>query len=85
MPCPRFAPGLIYHGQVEAERLKRKKKEKKKKNSASWSIIKLILASVENQEEAVQSVVEFMDAYSLSQEDFDSILELSRFQVCGNL
>ncbi|CAA7404769.1 unnamed protein product [Spirodela intermedia] len=31
-------------------------------------------------EDAVQSVVEFMDAYSLSQEDFDSILELSRFQ-----
>ncbi|KAK1309809.1 hypothetical protein QJS10_CPA08g00009 [Acorus calamus] len=29
---------------------------------------------------AVQQVVEFMDAYSLSQEDFDTIMELSKFQ-----
>ncbi|KAH7653030.1 replication factor C subunit 1 protein [Dioscorea alata] len=29
---------------------------------------------------AVQKVVEFMDAYSLSQEDFDTIVELSKFQ-----
>ncbi|KAK9170241.1 hypothetical protein Syun_002381 [Stephania yunnanensis] len=31
-------------------------------------------------DEAVQKVVEFMDAYSISQEDFDSIMELSKFQ-----
>ncbi|KAF3788634.1 Replication factor C subunit 1 [Nymphaea thermarum] len=29
---------------------------------------------------AVQEVVEFMDAYSMSQEDFDTIVELSKFQ-----
>ena len=33
------------------------------------------------QDAAVQKVVEFMDAYSLSQEDFDTIVELSKFQV----
>lgn len=31
-------------------------------------------------DEAVQKVVEFMDTYSLSQEDFDTIVELSKFQ-----
>ncbi|OVA07201.1 BRCT domain [Macleaya cordata] len=31
-------------------------------------------------DEAVQRVVEFMDAYSISQEDFDTIVELSKFQ-----
>ncbi|WOL16902.1 replication factor C subunit 1 isoform X4 [Canna indica] len=31
-------------------------------------------------ESAVQKVVEFMDAYSLSQEDFDTIVELSKFK-----
>ncbi|KAF9595445.1 hypothetical protein IFM89_000363 [Coptis chinensis] len=31
-------------------------------------------------DEAVQKVVEFMDAYSISQEDFDTIVELSKFQ-----
>uniref|UniRef100_A0A1D1YZI7 Replication factor C subunit 1 n=1 Tax=Anthurium amnicola TaxID=1678845 RepID=A0A1D1YZI7_9ARAE len=31
-------------------------------------------------DDAVQKVVDFMDAYSLSQEDFDSIVELSKFQ-----
>jgi hypothetical protein len=29
----------------------------------------------------VQKVVEFMDTYSLSQEDFDTIVELSKFKV----
>ncbi|ERM93655.1 hypothetical protein AMTR_s00004p00159650 [Amborella trichopoda] len=31
-------------------------------------------------DEAVQSVVEFMDAYSISQEDFDTFMELSKLQ-----
>uniref|UniRef100_A0A0E0MGH2 Replication factor C subunit 1 n=2 Tax=Oryza punctata TaxID=4537 RepID=A0A0E0MGH2_ORYPU len=31
-------------------------------------------------DEAVQKVVEFMDTYSLSQEDFDTIVELSKFK-----
>ncbi|PIA54206.1 hypothetical protein AQUCO_00900631v1 [Aquilegia coerulea] len=31
-------------------------------------------------DEAVQKVVEFMDTYSISQEDFDTIVELSKFQ-----
>lgn len=31
-------------------------------------------------EEAVQTVVEFMNEYSLNQEDFDTIVELSKFQ-----
>ncbi|KAK3149694.1 hypothetical protein QOZ80_3AG0221030 [Eleusine coracana subsp. coracana] len=31
-------------------------------------------------DEAVQKVVEFMDTYSLSQEDFDTILEVSKFK-----
>jgi len=35
------------------------------------------------QDEAVQKVVEFMDTYSLSQEDFDTIVEISKFKV-GN-
>lgn len=33
------------------------------------------------QDEAVQKVVEFMDAYSISQEDYDTIVELSKFKV----
>jgi predicted XRE-type DNA-binding protein len=33
------------------------------------------------QDEAVQKVVEFMDTYSLSQEDFDTIVEVSKFKV----
>jgi hypothetical protein len=33
------------------------------------------------QDEAVQKVVEFMDTYSLSQEDFDTIVEISKFKV----
>jgi len=31
-------------------------------------------------DEAVQKVVEFMDTYSLSQEDFDTIVEISKFK-----
>ncbi|KNA12520.1 hypothetical protein SOVF_124880 [Spinacia oleracea] len=31
-------------------------------------------------EEAVKNVVEFMDAYSLSMEDYDTLMELSKFQ-----
>ena len=34
-----------------------------------------------DQDEAVQNVVEFMNIYSISQEDFDTIVELSKFQV----
>lgn len=34
------------------------------------------------QEVAVEKVVEFMDAYSLSQVDFDTVVELSKFKVC---
>lgn len=33
------------------------------------------------QDEAVQKVVEFMDTYSLSQEDLDTIVEVSKFKV----
>ncbi|KAM1262958.1 hypothetical protein ACFX13_028689 [Malus domestica] len=32
------------------------------------------------QDEAVQEVVEFMNTYSISQDDFDIIVELSKFQ-----
>ncbi|KAG8501808.1 hypothetical protein CXB51_004680 [Gossypium anomalum] len=32
-------------------------------------------------DEAVEQVLEFMNAYSISQEDFDTIMELSKFQV----
>lgn len=48
-----------------------------------WTEIECIPSSCENdkQDVAVQKVVEFMDAYSLSQEDFDTIVELSKFQV----
>ena len=35
----------------------------------------------DDQDEAVQKVVEFMNIYSISQEDFDTIVELSKFQV----
>lgn len=35
-------------------------------------------------DEAVQKVVEFMDLYSISQEDFDTIVELSKFQEHPN-
>lgn len=35
-------------------------------------------------DEAVKKVVEFMNAYSISQEDFDSIVELSKFQGRAN-
>lgn len=35
-------------------------------------------------DEAVKKVVEFMNAYSISQEDFDSIVELSKFQGHAN-
>jgi len=34
-----------------------------------------------DQAEAVQQVVEFMNTYSISQEDFDTIVELSKFKV----
>ncbi len=33
------------------------------------------------QEEAVNKVVDTMDNYSLTQEDFDTIIDLSKFQV----
>lgn len=33
-----------------------------------------------SKDEAVQKVVEFMDTYSLSQEDFDTIVEVSKFK-----
>jgi len=35
-------------------------------------------------DEAVQKVVEFMDTYSLSQEDFDTIVEISKFKGHAN-
>ena len=34
-----------------------------------------------SQDDAVQKVVEFMDLYSISQEDFDTIVELSKLKV----
>ncbi|RZC78493.1 hypothetical protein C5167_002687 [Papaver somniferum] len=37
-----------------------------------------------DKDEAVQKVVEFMDAYSISQEDYDSIMELSQFKKHPN-
>lgn len=33
------------------------------------------------QDEAVQEVVEFMNTYSISQDDYDTVVELSKFQV----
>lgn len=33
------------------------------------------------QDEAVSEVVEFMNSYSISQEDFDTIMELAKFKV----
>jgi replication factor C subunit 1 len=33
------------------------------------------------QDEAVQKVVEFMDTYCLTKEDFDTLVELSKFKV----
>ena len=37
------------------------------------------------QDEAVVKVVEFMDSYSISQEDFDATVELCKFKVCLNV
>lgn len=34
-----------------------------------------------DQDEAVREVVEFMNLYSINQEDFDTIVELSKFKV----
>ena len=34
-----------------------------------------------DQDQAVQKVVEFMNIYSINQEDFDTIVELSKFKV----
>lgn len=36
---------------------------------------------IQYQDAAVQKVVDFMNAYSLSQEDFDTVVELSKFKV----
>lgn len=33
------------------------------------------------QDEAVSEVVEFMNSYSISQEDYDTIMELAKFKV----
>jgi hypothetical protein len=41
----------------------------------------LFFAWTVNQDEAVEKVVEFMNVYSISQEDMDTIVELSKFQV----
>ena len=35
----------------------------------------------DNQDEAVREVVDFMNTYSISQDDFDTIVELSKFKV----
>ena len=34
-----------------------------------------------HQDEAVREVVNFMNTYSISQDDFDTIVELSKFKV----
>lgn len=44
--------------------------------------INYIFAGNNYQDEAVEKVVEFMDSYSISQEDFDTTMELSKFKVC---
>ncbi|GMN28499.1 hypothetical protein TIFTF001_041180 [Ficus carica] len=36
----------------------------------------------DNQDEAVREVVDFMNTYSISQDDFDTIVELSKFKGC---
>lgn len=36
------------------------------------------------QDEAVSEVVDFMNSYSISQEDFDTIMELGKFKVYTN-
>lgn len=38
-------------------------------------------STIDSQEEAVKEVVEFMDAYSFSMEDYETLMELSKFQV----
>lgn len=47
-----------------------------------FEIINYIFAGNNYQDEAVEKVVEFMDSYSISQEDFDTTVELSKFKVC---
>ena len=42
---------------------------------------KSIFYVTQYQDEAVQEVVEFMNTYSISQDDFDTIVELSKYQV----
>lgn len=43
-----------------------------------------IFSGNNDQDEAVEKVVEFMDTYSISQEDFDTIVEISKFRVYLN-
>ena len=38
-------------------------------------------AFFDSQEEAVKQVVEFMDTYSLNMEDYETLMELSKYQV----
>lgn len=40
-----------------------------------------IVLGTDHQDEAVREVVDFMNTYSISQEDFDTIVELSKFKV----
>lgn len=47
--------------------------------SLTWSYY--IYVKIFTQDEAVSEVVEFMNSYSLSQEDFDTIMELAKFKV----
>ncbi len=49
--------------------------------SFTFADVFLDLICIGWQEEAVNKVVDTMDDYSLTQEDFDTIIDLSKFQV----
>lgn len=40
-----------------------------------------IFGAMISQDEAVEKVMEFMDSYSISMDDFDTIVEISKYQV----
>lgn len=52
-------------------------------NGLNNSFFTLSLSEVwtDHQDEAVREVVDFMNTYSISQEDFDTAVELSKYKV----
>ncbi|WRX12714.1 DNA replication factor RFC1 [Theobroma cacao] len=49
-----------------------------------YVLLQVMVSSRGPHDEAVKQVVEFMNAYSISQEDFDTVVELSKFQGQSN-